>query len=106
MAGSLKNKLETILVGDDTPLVTNAIVSILEAAPFIVLPACSGLDALKLATDHAGIIDLLLSDVNMPGMSGPDLGEFLKKTRPEMHLMFMSGFAGGDLLVLNYGWSY
>src|ERR1700686_2447358 len=102
MAGSLK----TILVVDDTPLVVNVVVSILEAAHFVVLPAGSGLDALKIATDFAGTIDLLLSDVKMPGMSGPDLGEFLKKTRPDMHLMFMSGFDDGDLLVLNYGWSY
>jgi FixJ family two-component response regulator len=42
----------------------------------------------------------------MPGMSGPSLGTALKLTRPDLHVMFMSGFPGGDLLVLNYGWSY
>ena len=42
----------------------------------------------------------------MPGMTGPDLGEILKRSRPDMHLMFMSGFAGGNLLVLNYGWAF
>ena len=39
-------------------------------------------------------------------MSGPDLGEALKKTRPDMHVMLMSGWVTGSLLVLNYGWAY
>jgi len=42
----------------------------------------------------------------MPGMTGPDLGEALKKSRSDMRVMFMSGFSGGDLLVLNYGWAF
>ena len=49
---------------------------------------------------------MLLSDVDMPEMSGPDLGEELKKTRPDMHVMLMSGGANGNLLVLNYGWAF
>ena len=61
---------------------------------------------MKLAADYAGRIDLLLSDVNMPEMSGPDLGDALKQARPDIHVMFMSGFSGGDLLVLNYGWAF
>ena len=52
------------------------------------------------------MIDLLLSDVDMPEMSGPDLGEALKKARPDMHVMLMSGGDNGNLLVLNYGWAY
>jgi len=39
-------------------------------------------------------------------MSGPDLGELLKKTRPDMHVMLMSGGTEGNLLVLNYGWAF
>jgi DNA-binding NtrC family response regulator len=42
----------------------------------------------------------------MPEMSGPDLGEALKKTRPDLHVMLMSGGANGNLLVLNYGWAF
>ena len=49
---------------------------------------------------------MLLSDVEMPQMSGPDLGEMLKKSRPDMHVMLMSGGSNGNLLVLNYGWAY
>ena len=39
-------------------------------------------------------------------MSGPDLGEALKKSRPDIHVMLMSGGAKGNLLVLNYGWAF
>jgi len=39
-------------------------------------------------------------------MPGPDLGELLKKTRPDMHVMLMSGGTEGNLLVLNYGWAF
>ena len=47
-----------------------------------------------------------LSDVDMPGMRGPALGETLKEARPEMHVMLMSGQQDGNLLVLNYGWAF
>ncbi len=39
-------------------------------------------------------------------MSGPDLGEAMKKARPDLHVMLMSGGDNGNLLVLNYGWAY
>jgi DNA-binding NtrC family response regulator len=42
----------------------------------------------------------------MPEMSGPDLGEAVKKVRPDIHIMLMSGGSQGNLLVLNYGWAY
>jgi two-component system, cell cycle sensor histidine kinase and response regulator CckA len=58
------------------------------------------------ASETDGTIDLLLSDVDMPLMSGPDLGEKLKASRPKMHVMLMSGAANGSLLVLNYGWAF
>ena len=66
----------------------------------------SGPDALKVAKKTDGKIDLLLSGVDMPQMSGPDLGERLKKTRLDLHVMLMSGGANGNLLVLNYGWAF
>ena len=106
VAGLPGEKLETILVVDDIEAVLHLCVSILKRANFVVLEATSGDDAIKLAAEYDGKIDLLLSDVKMPGMSGPDLGETLKKVRPDMHVMFMSGYAGGDLLVLNYGWAF
>ncbi len=99
-------KHETVLVVDDTPLVLHVVVAILEKADYSVLQATSGQEALEVAADFPGTIHLLLSDVMMPGMSGPALGILLKVARPKMHVMFMSGYPGGDLLVLNYGWAF
>ena len=104
MAGSRKGTLETILVVDDDEDVLKAVVAILKDANFRVLSAKSGPDALKVA-ETADRIDLLLSDVDMAQMTGPDLGETLKKTRLDMHVMLMSGGWKGNLLVLNYGWA-
>jgi two-component system cell cycle sensor histidine kinase/response regulator CckA len=101
-----KGTLETILVVDDNPLVLGVVVKILEAQNFLVLSADSGPSALKLAAETTETINMLLSDVEMPEMSGPDLGEALKVARPDMHIMLMSGAENGNLLVLNYGWAY
>jgi len=81
------------------------VAAILKRANFRVLVANSGPDALKVAGKTDGKIDLLLSDVDMSQMSGPDLGETLKKTRLDLRVMLMSGGANGNLLVLNYGWA-
>jgi len=106
VAAPLQPALETILVVDDNEAVLQMVVTVLERAKFHVLSADSALNALKLAAETKGKIDLLLSDVDMPVMSGPDLGEALKELRPDMHVMLMSGGARGELLVLNYGWAF
>ena len=97
---------ETILVVDDNKGVRDAVISLLERANFKVLSADCGASAVKLAGETAEKIDLLLSDVDMGEMSGPDLGEILKKSRPDLHVMLMSGGPDGNLLVLNYGWAF
>jgi hypothetical protein len=94
------------LVVDDTEIVLNAVVAILERANFHVLSADCAASAIKLAGETTMKIDLLLSDVDMPKMSGPDLGQLLKQARPDMHVMLMSGGVDGNLLVLNYGWAF
>jgi len=106
MPDSLRGTLETILVVDDDEEVLTVVTAILKRANFRVLSAKSGPNALKLAEKTAGKIDLLLSDVDMAPMTGPDLGETLKKTRLGMHVMLMSGGSKGNLLVLNYGWAF
>jgi DNA-binding NtrC family response regulator len=98
--------LETILVVDDTEILRTSVVAFLERARFYVLSADSATSALKLAAETNRHIDLLLADVDMPDMSGPDLGQMLKKARPDMHVMLMSGGNDGNLLILNYGWAY
>ncbi len=105
MAETKVELLGTILVVDDYEAVLSLVTSVLERARFLVLPAKSGSAAIELAAKFEGKIDLLLSDVKMRLMSGPDLAEALLKVRPGLHVMFMSGFPGGEL-VLNYGWAF
>jgi two-component system cell cycle sensor histidine kinase/response regulator CckA len=90
---SRRGNLETILVVDDTEMVLTSVVTCLELANFRVLSADCAASAIKLAGETDRKIDLLLSDVDMPKMSGPDLGQLLKKARPDIHVMLMS--AGG-----------
>jgi two-component system, cell cycle sensor histidine kinase and response regulator CckA len=106
MSSPIKGTLETILVVDDNEVVLRTVVAILEKEKFQVLSAANGSDAIKLANEKSGKIDLLLSDVDMPQMSGPELGQILKKSSPGIRVMLMSGGDSGNLLVLNYGWAF
>ena len=63
-------------------------------------------EALEIAGNSDRKIHLLLSDVEMPQMTGPALSVEVKKLWPEIHVMLMSGGDQGNLLVLNYGWAY
>ena len=65
----------------------------LTGAGYTVLEAASGDEALLVARAHAGEIDLLLTDVVMPGISGPVLAEQLTRSRPAMRVILMSGYS-------------
>jgi Response regulator receiver domain len=106
MAQTDDKSRSTILVVDDKEAVLALVQTILKNEGFRVLIAKSGRSAVKLASEYPDEIDLLLSDIEMPGMTGPQLGIELKKSRPDVHVMLMSGLPGGDLLVLNYGWAF
>ena len=105
MGSLLKAPQKIILVVEDTVLVLKTVCMILERAEFTVLAAGSAEEAMRLAR-FAKTIDLLLSDVMMPDMSGPDLALQLKELRPQMRVMLMSGYPDGAMLVLNYGWHF
>ena len=70
---------------------------VLEAQGYTVLEAINGADALRIAADYAGVIDLLLSDVVMPAMDGPTMVREARKTRPDLPILFMSGYAEEQL---------
>jgi two-component system cell cycle sensor histidine kinase/response regulator CckA len=97
---------QTILLVEDHSLLLKLVKGILEDAHFTVLAADSAKKAMRIEAEFSGTIDLLLSDVMMSGMSGPDLAKKLKEQRPKMRIILMSAYPDGALLVLNYGWHF
>ncbi len=81
----------TILVVDDEPTLVSLVRTMLWRAGFTVLEAHSGAEALRINTE-ASRIDLLLTDIVMPEMNGCDLAANLQQSRPELKVLFMSGY--------------
>ena len=84
---------ETILVVEDEPALRDLAGRILDNAGYRVLLADGGTAALELAAQHRGGIDLLLTDVIMPGILGKELAERLLAADPRVRVLFMSGYA-------------
>ncbi|HXN46802.1 MAG TPA: response regulator [Bryobacteraceae bacterium] len=82
----------TILVVDDEDTVLALVRTMLWRAGYTVLEAPGAEEALHLASEHAGSIDLLVSDVLMPGTNGYALADSLTAVRPETKVLFMSGY--------------
>ncbi len=101
-----RENLETVLLVEDDAYILKLVRMILEDAGFEVLAASSGTEAMRQEAQFQRTIHLLISDVTMPDMCGPDLANVLKKRRPEMHVMLISGYANGAMLVLNHGWHF
>ena len=84
---------ETVLVAEDEDAVREFAVESLRRHGYHVIAAPSGEDALNVASTHDGTIHLLLSDVVMPGMKGPELAQRLRVIRPGLRVLLMSGYA-------------
>jgi len=85
---------ETILVVEDHDDVRHMIIAALEAFGYRVLDAANGRAAIEIAGQHEGTIDLLVTDVIMPGMTGKELADGLSLLRPETKVLFISGYSG------------
>jgi PAS domain S-box-containing protein len=83
---------ETILVVEDQAEVRHLAMEVLESYGYKVLGAASGPDALQLCEIYTGPIQLMLTDVVMPGMTGRELAGRLTRLRPKMKVLFMSGY--------------
>jgi len=88
---------ETILLVDDEESLRTVVVDLLSQLGYHVLSAASGADALEIAREYSGTIDLLLTDVVMDDLSGPQLAEQFLKIRPGTRVIFISGYADSSL---------
>jgi CheY-like chemotaxis protein len=83
---------ETILLVEDEDIVRTLVREMLESAGYAVVDAGSPARALEVAAEHEGSLDLLVTDVVMPGMSGRDLAERLVASRPGLRVLYTSGY--------------
>jgi len=89
---------ETILLAEDEEMVRQLAHEVLVAYGYKVLDAANGGAALLICERYEGTIDLLLTDVVMPEMSGPQLAERLRQIRPDMKVLFMSGYTDNAIV--------
>jgi two-component system cell cycle sensor histidine kinase/response regulator CckA len=82
----------SILLVEDQDEVRNLVRRILEGRGYHVLVAASGHDALRLTVQYTGSIDLLVTDVMMPGMSGLEVAQLLAPAHPKMKVLYLSGY--------------
>jgi len=89
---STQSGAETVLVLEDDDDVRRSVCSVLKRLGYLVLEASDGAQAVGIVEQHAGTIDLLLSDVVLPGPDGPEVASELMKVRPDMKVVMMSGY--------------
>jgi two-component system cell cycle sensor histidine kinase/response regulator CckA len=95
---------KTILLVIDKAHVLADISLILRNDGFVVLSASTPEEAVEISLTFAGTIDLLLTEVMMPRLSGPDLARTLMAQRANLRILMMTGYVNGQLLVLVHGW--
>ena len=96
MTASEPGLKETILLVDDEQSVRTIVLKILRRAHYNVLEAENGEAALRIAEAHQGKIDLVITDMFMPGLRGREVVERLAPTRPGLRALFISGYADQD----------
>lgn len=88
----MTHKTKNILVVDDDPAICRLVAEAVTAPGFHVYTAKDGVEALRLVDDPSTTIDLLLVDVVMPRLNGPELVRVVSSHYPEIKIIFMSGY--------------
>jgi signal transduction histidine kinase len=88
---------ETVMVVEDEEIVRQLVCDVLEEAGYNVLCAADGIEALKMAAEFDGTIHLLVTDVIMPRMNGPELATKLSVARPGIRILYVTGYSDNDI---------
>ncbi len=91
-ASAVERGHETILLVEDEESVQGLTTLVLESIGYTVVAAKNGQEALRLIDQPATALDLLITDVMMPGMTGPQLARLARLKRPELKILFVSGY--------------
>ncbi len=91
-APTTRQGTETLLLVEDDNIVRNLASFVLRQLGYSVLEAANGREARRIFESNAGVIRLLVSDVIMPGMSGPELADQLTGLQPDLKVLFVSGY--------------
>ena len=94
---------ETVLLVEDEDLVRGTIARILRRQGYQVLTAEHGGEGIRVASEHAGPIDVIITDVMMPEMSGLEFVDRIAVSRPAARILFMSGYSDDDVLIKEVG---
>jgi PAS domain S-box-containing protein len=97
IADTYRPPTETILLVDDEADVRSVVRQVLHQRGYTVLSAASGAQAMQIIENHTGPLNLLVTDVLMPGMSGPQLFEQLVTRYPGLKVLYISGYADEEL---------
>jgi PAS domain S-box-containing protein len=89
---------ETVLLAEDEDAVRRLVQRALELHGYSVLPARSGEEAEQIERSHLGPIHLLVTDVVMPGMGGRELADTVKSRRPQLKVLYMSGYTSDEVV--------
>ena len=89
---------ETVLLTEDEDTIREALAEYLESVGLEVLQAGDGREALEVAAHHRGTIDLLVTDLVMPRMNGPDLAKHLLAERDDLKVIYVSGYTPEAML--------
>jgi len=103
VAESLAGYRATILLVEDQQDILGLLKGILSKAGYTVLAASDGEEAMAMVDNFSGKIDLLVTDIVMPKMNGTELYHQLRRTRPSLKVLFMSGYASGTIDVFEAG---
>jgi two-component system cell cycle sensor histidine kinase/response regulator CckA len=101
IAGETPQGAETILLVEDEEIVRELVKEMLTGFGYSVLEARNGREAIDVSLEHSGQIDLLLSDVIMPGLSGPEAARVVVESRPSTRVLFISGYT--DSAIVHHG---